>query len=146
MWGKAGRQSHTRRSQSRVRRGVTWFAKDQSVFSGLRPSHGQPGSWPVWSQLDGKRPTRAVEELHEIAATRTERRQHVQVTSPKQTSGSRRYAVVSTPTCDLNRTGRSSGITREMAILRQQSCRFVAGGKSHPEVIQILAELRANRL
>src|ERR1035441_2121296 len=55
---KDGRQSRTRRSQSRVRRGVTWFAKDQSVFSGLRPSHGQPGSWPVWSQLDGKRPTR----------------------------------------------------------------------------------------
>src|ERR1017187_1071733 len=24
----------------------TWFAKDQSVFSGLRPSHGQAGSNP----------------------------------------------------------------------------------------------------
>jgi hypothetical protein len=27
-------------------------------------------------QLDVKRPTRAVEELHQVAATRTERRQH----------------------------------------------------------------------
>src|SRR5208283_292763 len=61
----------------------------------------------------------AIEELHHVAATRTERRQHVQVTSPKETSGPRRYAVVSTPTCDLNRTGRSSGITCEMAILRE---------------------------
>ena len=46
-------------------------------------------------------------------------RLHVQVTSPKRTSGPRRYAVVSTPTCDLNRTGCSSGITCEMAILQQ---------------------------
>src|ERR1035438_7508806 len=45
--------------------------------------------------------------------------QYVQVTSPKRTSGPRRYAVVSTPTCDLNRTGCSSGITCEMAILQQ---------------------------
>jgi hypothetical protein len=30
-------------------------------------------------QLDGKRPTRAVEELHQVAATRTERRQTVKV-------------------------------------------------------------------
>src|ERR1017187_10024918 len=30
-------------------------------------------------------------------------------------------AVVSTPTCDLNRTGCASGITCEMAILRQLS-------------------------
>jgi hypothetical protein len=58
-------------------------------------------------------------------------RLHVQVTSPKRTSGPRRYAVVSTPTCDLNRTGCSSGITCEMAISRQVSkvgsCEKIAG-------------------
>jgi hypothetical protein len=31
--------------------------------------------------LDVKRPTRAIEELHEVAATRTERRLYVQVVS-----------------------------------------------------------------
>jgi hypothetical protein len=40
--------------------------------------------------MDVKRPTRAVEELHQVAATRMERRQPVQVTSPKQTSGPHR--------------------------------------------------------
>src|SRR5664280_2679659 len=44
-------------------------------------SDGPTGSWPVRSRFDEKRPTRKVEELHQIAATRTERRQHVQVTS-----------------------------------------------------------------
>src|ERR1035438_8371458 len=53
------------------------------------------------------------------AGTSAHSRLYVQVTSPKRTSGPRRYAVVSTPTCDLNRTGCSSGITCEMAILRQ---------------------------
>ena len=43
---------------------------------------------PHWRpHLDVKRPTRAFEEIHQVAATRTERRQHVQVTSPKKTSG-----------------------------------------------------------
>jgi|HubBroStandDraft_2_1064218.scaffolds.fasta_scaffold740696_1 hypothetical protein len=32
-------------SHSRIRRGVTWFARDQSVFSGLRPSHEQAGTY-----------------------------------------------------------------------------------------------------
>jgi hypothetical protein len=45
-------------------------------------------SWAVQRQVDEKRPTRAVKELHQVAATRTERRQPVQVTSPKQISGS----------------------------------------------------------
>src|ERR1035438_9816972 len=53
------------------------------------------------------------------AGTSAHSRLYVQVTSPKRTSGPRRYAVVSTPTCDLNRTGCSSGITCEMAISRQ---------------------------
>ena len=40
-----------------------------------------------------------------------------------RTSGPRRHAVVSTPTRDLNRTGRSSRmITCDMAILRQLYC------------------------
>src|ERR1019366_8719981 len=55
----------------------------------------------------------------EVQVTWTGRRLHVQVTSPKRTSGPRRYAVVSTPTCDLNRTGCSSGITCETAIFPQ---------------------------
>ena len=38
------------------------------------------------------------------------------VTSPNKTLGPRRYAVVSTPTRDLNRTDRSSAIMCEMAI------------------------------
>jgi hypothetical protein len=37
-------------------------------------------------EMDVKRPTRPVEELHQVAATRTERRQPVQVTSPNRTS------------------------------------------------------------
>jgi hypothetical protein len=52
--------------------------------------------------------------------TSAHRRQHVQVTSPNRTSGPRRYAVVSTPIRDPNRTGRSSGITCEMAISQHQ--------------------------
>src|ERR1039458_1416987 len=38
-------------------------------------------------QLDVKRPSRALEERCQTAATRTERRLHVQVTSPNRTSG-----------------------------------------------------------
>src|ERR1039458_10713986 len=53
------------------------------------------------------------------AGTSAHSRLFVQVTSPKRASGPRRYAVVSTPTCDLNRTGCSSGITCEMVIYRQ---------------------------
>jgi hypothetical protein len=46
-----------------------------------QPEVGQGG------QVDGKRPTRVVEELHQVAATRTERRHHVQVTYPNETWG-----------------------------------------------------------
>src|SRR5271157_349655 len=47
--------------------------------SNLRTSDGPTGSWPVRSQLYGKSPTRAVEERHQVAATRTERRLFAQV-------------------------------------------------------------------
>ena len=46
---------------------------------GELPSDGPPGSWPVRSQFDVKRPTGAVEGLHQVAATRTERRQPVKL-------------------------------------------------------------------
>src|ERR1019366_10542695 len=49
----------------------------------IRPASGDGAS----PQLDEKRPTRAVEKLHQVAATKTERRLHVQVTSPNRTSG-----------------------------------------------------------
>src|SRR5271167_2148404 len=48
---------------------------------------GKSGSWIIGRRVDEKRPTRAVEELHQVAATRTERRQHVQVSFPNQISG-----------------------------------------------------------
>src|SRR5271166_5838573 len=41
-------------------------------------------------QFDEKRPSRAVEELRQVAATRTERRLYVRVTSPTQTSSPHR--------------------------------------------------------
>src|SRR5664279_1110339 len=37
-------------------------------------SHEQTGSWAVRRLVDEKRPTRVVEELHQVAATTTERR------------------------------------------------------------------------
>jgi hypothetical protein len=78
--------------------------------------------------LDQKRPTRAVEELHQIAVTRTERRLYVQVTSPNRTSGQYRefslaarlllgnlcYGLLLSPT-DCTRTDNTSVITSKAA-------------------------------
>ena len=58
-------------------------------------------------QVDVKRPNRAVEELHQVAATRTERRQHDQVTSSNRTSGPRRWESVLAYTITV---ARDSGI------------------------------------
>src|SRR5271166_5961662 len=45
----------------------------------FRADHAPLGSWAARGRLDAKRPTRAVEELHQVAATRTERRLHAHV-------------------------------------------------------------------
>ena len=91
----------------------------------------------------------------EVLVTWTGRRLHVQVTSPKRTSGPRRYAGVSTPTCDLNRTGCSSGITCEMAIfrnlirfdsfsMRSQLCIQSSESSTEPPIPICITRLRRN--
>jgi len=74
-----------------------WSANPTSARTGmweLTPGRSASIRQPHWHRhLDVKRPNRAVEELHHVAATRTERRLYVQVILPP-TVGAKLLAMI----------------------------------------------------
>ena len=90
----------------------TKLAPNPAKWAGIRQLH--------WHRrLDIERPTCVVEELHQIAGTRTQRRLHIQVTSPNVTSRQPSWRLTPDPvlggtSCDM---GTSQSLRRAAPLL-----------------------------